>query len=699
MGDAKRKKLTQESRSSNMAMINKTPGQLVPPGMKTIVFLSPQVDSCVEKIVGEMASYWKLQNIFPIVINEKKCKVSLDYLPSKLILFRSATRSIANHEVNEIATFVDYMKVLGIRITYYLDDFLVGMNKGAPAFLMSKADEIIVATEAIKDYICNEGKLAGKPVTIIKTHIDFQTMDKLSKSDLVPEGYYNILFTSEGRIGALMLYRIVEFMNQYINRYKDINIISVTNGVAQVRSIINKFRNIKKTYYERLSLTDFYKVCKSVDLILSPGEIGDLDYMVPREIQQNWLDSKSCVKYTLAGASSIPCIVSKNMREYRQSVQHEKTGFIAESLEEWVKYIDLLHNDREFGKKIGEEARKDIEENYNLEKRSLEMLDAINGKPKVRIKDQKRIFLPPIAGGPRSFYHTLKKYLPIVSQDKMIITGELDESTEAAIVVAFVGANQILEKKEEYPNLKIISRVDGLPFDFEGNIMEERLQEMLRVMNKADLIVWQSKFSKKVWEPYYTGETKSIIIYNGVDLGVFKPEGEKFPLDTNKLNVLYVNFSTQKYKRFDILEDLIKRNIDNKNIHFTLVGYYTDTSIINDMERWGIYPNVTYLGPIDYSDEGRKRLASLYRAANVLLFTSEHEGCSNTLLESTACGLPVIYNDATSIVPELLGDNCVPLKDWDRMIKGELQPIEGLDELAEKFSAIKMAENYYEALK
>lgn len=689
----------------------KTPGQLIPPGAKVIAFLSSKIDSCIEKIVYEMAPYWKAEGIFPLVVNEAKCREVLPYTPHKVILFRSATRQgTPDSVVVELGNFIPYLQQLGIRVTYYLDDFLIRMNREAPLFLMSKVDEIIVATNTLKDYISN-CNVTVKPITVVKTHIDLPTIDGLPKSDLVPKEYYNILFTSEGRIGALTLYKILEYMNQHSEEYKDVNIISVTNGVAQIRSIINRFRNIKKTYYERVPLHEFYKMVKSVNLIISPGEVGDLDYMIPKEMQSTWLDSKSCVKYTLAGAVGIPCVVTKNMREYREAVRHGETGFIADSIEEWIKYIDLVRKDRELGEKIGKAARKDVEDKFNVTKRSLELLEVVNGESRIRVKDQRRVWLPPIAGGPRTFHDTLEKYLPLVSGGKMAVTGLLDKSVESAIVVAFIGAKEVAKEKENNPKLKVISRVDGLPFKTEdGSVNLEQVKLMTDTITKADLIVWQSNFAKKAWEPYLQLDKKSIIIPNGVDLEIFKPEGEKFPLDVSKFNILHVNFSTFKHKRIDLLEDIIIGSIDNKSLHFTLMGQYVDTSIINDMEKWGVYPNVTYLGPMDQSKEGRKLLATVYRAANALLFTSNHEGCPNTVLEAIGCGLPVIYNDEVDIVPELLGDNCLPFNDcesfnsrvehWDK----HWNPIYIVENknrlrlLAEKYSAEEMARKYMEIL-
>jgi glycosyltransferase involved in cell wall biosynthesis len=59
---------------------------------------------------------------------------------------------------------------------------------------------------------------------------------------------------------------------------------------------------------------------------------------------------------------------------------------------------------------------------------------------------------------------------------------------------------------------------------------------------------------------------------------------------------------------------------------------------------------VEYLGNPDKS-----RLIEIYNAANVLLAPSFHEGFGMTLLESLACGTPVITSNV-SAMPEVVGD-------------------------------------------
>jgi glycosyltransferase involved in cell wall biosynthesis len=140
---------------------------------------------------------------------------------------------------------------------------------------------------------------------------------------------------------------------------------------------------MQKSYLEWLPLDIYYKLAASMDLIIAPGMVGDLDYLMPRELQQFWLDCKSAHKYTLAGAASLPCIASP-LSDYKEAIKHGETGFLAETVDQWMEYIDLLIHDVDFRKKIGLAARKDIVENWNLYNRMEEFVTILKGKDEVK---------------------------------------------------------------------------------------------------------------------------------------------------------------------------------------------------------------------------------------------------------------------------------------------------------------------------
>jgi glycosyltransferase involved in cell wall biosynthesis len=101
-------------------------------------------------------------------------------------------------------------------------------------------------------------------------------------------------------------------------------------------------------------------------------------------------------------------------------------------------------------------------------------------------------------------------------------------------------------------------------------------------------------------------------------------------------------------KRFDLFLEVIGRLSMKIPIKGTIAG---DGPLRGELEamaaRLGLLPDkVEFLGPV-------RDVARLYRHANLLLVTSDHEGTPNAVLEAMASGLPVV---ATSVgdVPELM---------------------------------------------
>lgn len=80
-------------------------------------------------------------------------------------------------------------------------------------------------------------------------------------------------------------------------------------------------------------------------------------------------------------------------------------------------------------------------------------------------------------------------------------------------------------------------------------------------------------------------------------------------------------------------------------------------------KRLGVAESVRFLGPLD-----SKNVANWMRAADLLVMTSRHEGLPNVILESQACGLPVVSTDVGGI-HELV----------DEQWKGTLTPLDDLD--------------------
>lgn len=342
---------------------------------ENIGVITPEYNCCVQKVIEEVQPYLNKYGITYIIGNETEIRAVVEYSPEWILYFRAGVKQgTPPPTLMSIDGHTFYFRNLEIPVIYYLDDALFMSNNFAPYKVMLNCDAVVVATDALRDWLVEEKKYT-KPVHTIKTHMALSVFDGMSPSPyLADRAEFNILFTSQGRIGATLLAQIVEIMNEHKEKYEDVRLIVVSHEVASMRSIINKYRNIKKRYYEFMPLLEFYQLVNLSSLMISPGQKEDLAYMIPEEWHQIWLDAKSCLKYNLSGASRIP-IISSPLREYKLAIKHGETGYIAETAEEFVQYIDLMHDDRELNAKIGQAARDDIETNWDISVRIKEWVD------------------------------------------------------------------------------------------------------------------------------------------------------------------------------------------------------------------------------------------------------------------------------------------------------------------------------------
>jgi glycosyltransferase involved in cell wall biosynthesis len=108
---------------------------------------------------------------------------------------------------------------------------------------------------------------------------------------------------------------------------------------------------------------------------------------------------KSDLKFIEYGYLGIPMIGSP-VQPYVEAVEHGKTGFLAKTPKDWLKYLKRLIENEDLRKEIGENARKvaekrTIEKNYHLwEKVYWENLQ------KVRQKAQTQTIAPPTPPAP-----------------------------------------------------------------------------------------------------------------------------------------------------------------------------------------------------------------------------------------------------------------------------------------------------------
>lgn len=198
----------------------------------------------------------------------------------------------------------------------------------------------------------------------------------------------------------------------------------------------------------------------------------------------------------------------------------------------------------------------------------------------------------------------------------------------------------------------------------------------------ADDIVYQSEFSRAISQRFVTPAPLGHIIYNGIDLEEFSPEGPQHDIRVPGVVNILVSHSFRPYHRlhdsFRILGHLVHGTRQAYHLH--ILG--SDDGISFAYARQ-MADGLSLREGLHYTFHGKKHhdeLPSIYRACDLMLNLSYWDSCPNVVIEALACGLPVVgvnYGGVAELVNPsggLLVDESIPFtwlphRDFERMPK------------------------------
>ena len=212
---------------------------------------------------------------------------------------------------------------------------------------------------------------------------------------------------------------------------------------------------------------------------------------------------------------------------------------------------------------------------------------------------------------------------------------------------------------------RIAAKMAGVEFvigserntDYKLAIFREKLLYMTRNMTNAIIANSQAgaKFHSKL---YNLPGSKYWVVTNGIDIQRFRVRDKiecKKKLGFGKDTILigmFASFKTQKnhLQLFTAMKGMVKKF--NK-VHLLLVGdtLYTDfgntleynKQVMKAMKDTGIDQIATILG-------NRTDVETIYPACDFTVLPSFREGTPNVVLESLACGVPVVVTDVSDNV-------------------------------------------------
>ncbi len=206
-----------------------------------------------------------------------------------------------------------------------------------------------------------------------------------------------------------------------------------------------------------------------------------------------------------------------------------------------------------------------------------------------------------------------------------------------------VSYEDIRRVKRARPQVRVVQRVDGSARDYGRYDTADEKQARVNLL--ADQTIFQSNYSRySAMQKYRVISQDGPVIYNPVDIQLFKPDGPRLNLPPGRVRVASACWSTDPKKGTWQIDHLAEENPD---IDFVLCGQFVGISSRS---------NVHFLGHLN-----REQMAAALRSCDLFLNLSENDSCPNVVLEALASGLPVLHKNSGG-VPELVGDCGLPIE-------------------------------------
>jgi hypothetical protein len=265
-------------------------------------------------------------------------------------------------------------------------------------------------------------------------------------------------------------------------------------------------------------------------------------------------------------------------------------------------------------------------------------------------------------GGANAFLRTL---LDDLRRRGVSVTSDPSASVDVALVNALTGGVQPsdLERLAER-GIPVVHRktgyrgrgAPGLRAVVAGVVLGDAHQIALSPFVRHT--VFQSGYSRDVFvESGFAGSYS--IVPNGVDEAIFNTARQPRTHVPTPVRVIVSTWSTDETKGFRYYREIDRAFRAADDVRLELVGRVPSGTQLRSFRV--------------HRARGPKRLAALLRERDVLLHLTEHESCSNALIEGLNCGLPAVFL-ASGANAEVAGDFGVPWAGDLREALAQLMP-------------------------
>lgn len=126
-------------------------------------------------------------------------------------------------------------------------------------------------------------------------------------------------------------------------------------------------KDIEFTYVKSVGFLDYFNKLNDLALDLALIPLADIPYNTM---------GKSFIKYLELSVFRIP-VVASDVEPLKEVLEHNETGYLASSDEDWVSYTERLISDQPLRERIGGSALKAVWRNYSFTSRTLQLYEEI----------------------------------------------------------------------------------------------------------------------------------------------------------------------------------------------------------------------------------------------------------------------------------------------------------------------------------
>ncbi|MFZ5858617.1 MAG: glycosyltransferase family 4 protein [Chloroflexota bacterium] len=253
-------------------------------------------------------------------------------------------------------------------------------------------------------------------------------------------------------------------------------------------------------------------------------------------------------------------------------------------------------------------------------------------------------------------------------------TNDPDDASDAILVLA--GTRNLLPlRRAKRAGTRIVQRLDGVNWvqrvrwtGIRYTVRAEYGNLALTFIRKylVDRVVYQSQFIRKWWEDWYgAAKVPATVILNGVDLNAYSPEGpHERPSDRVRILLLEGNLKGGLDSGLFHAVSLAEKLSATQNVEIVVAGGVDEATQRKVQETLGVRTSarqasglksalrvsVNFLGTLP-----REQIPFQARSSHFLYSAEVNPPCPNSVIESLACGLPVVGFDSGSL-RELVSD-------------------------------------------